>query len=496
MRSLLLTCSLIASLWLPACGGCGDDSKVGQLPDAPPRPDAPIDVMMEGNPVTLTVLKAGAPAPGVKVYFLNADNSVVLTDVTDVNGVARAEMMAGGSVTAVNPFTTPLVPAGAAPPDELRTFVGVKPGDHLALVRIATSTFTLTAPIAPGGLVETGYAVLTTCGNGSLALGTGSGAPLSGDVAVASCGNDQADIAVVATTPPQAEVPPSGSTFEILFKPDQTLPDLTANNPTLNLTGSYDDPAATVAFSYTNAPDTSIAAQHWLIRDRGNLGPFFVEFSDNTTGTSTVPAAAPLSPAIVDTTLAASGGGVGVHDVIDWGAVGATYTRDLDGVLLRDLLSQPSFDAATSRVSWTEATTGAVPDLTSTAILVNRSGQRWHWEIVAPYKSGEISFPHLPVETIDYNPGTDDDVSAEAVVNAKVPGGYDVARAQFLNLRDPALITPSLIPPDVTGFVNGSSGTAVMVQTELPPLIEATCARLRRAGARRGAAAAAACRAR
>jgi hypothetical protein len=491
MRSLALTCSLIASLWLGGCGGCGDDGTVGHLPDARPVPDAPLDGMEPGgNPVTLTVLKDGAPAPGVKVYFLNADNSVVLSDVTDATGVARAEMVAGGSATAVNPFTTPLVPQGAAAPDELRTFVGVKPGDHLVLSHAepVPSSFTLTAPASPNGVIQTQYDVVTTCGTGDLSF-DGDSAP-HGLETLADCGNT-ADIAVVATTPVQPEAP-AGPTIEILFHPGAALPDPTDPDAALDLTGESYGETSSVAFTYLNAPDTSISALHWLIR-AGNLGPFVVDLSGGSTGTSTLPAGAVvagMTRAIVDTTLAPSGDAVGVHDVIDWGLAGSTYTLELDGLLLPDLLTRPVFDAATTRVTWTESTTGAAPDLASTAILVNRDGQRWHWEIVAPYKAGEISFPHLPVDTIDYNPTADDSVGPEPVMNAKLPGGYDVARPRFLNLRDRALINPFLsAPPDLTGFVNGSSGTAVLVQTQPLP-VPPPGVRLRRAGSRRPAAAA------
>jgi len=91
----LLVCCLIA---------CGDDG-VRHTPDAAPHdgptadtgPDAP------ALPVTLTVTVDGAPQGGVKVYFLNADSSVVLNTVTDATGTASAVMAAGGSVTALFP---------------------------------------------------------------------------------------------------------------------------------------------------------------------------------------------------------------------------------------------------------------------------------------------------------------------------------------------------------------------------------------------------------
>src|SRR4029079_18705319 len=98
---------VIVCLFMGGCGGCGDDSKVGRLPDAPPPPpdapaDVPIDVPTDAAPLTvkLTVTRNGAAAQMVQVYFQNADNSVVKSVKTDANGNAEAVMVAGGSVTA------------------------------------------------------------------------------------------------------------------------------------------------------------------------------------------------------------------------------------------------------------------------------------------------------------------------------------------------------------------------------------------------------------
>jgi hypothetical protein len=99
---------LIVCLFMGGCGGCGDDSKVGRLPDAPPPPDgapdatadASIDAMVDASVdappdtpppppnVKLTVTRNGSPALQVQVYFQNADNSLVKSVKTDNNGEA------------------------------------------------------------------------------------------------------------------------------------------------------------------------------------------------------------------------------------------------------------------------------------------------------------------------------------------------------------------------------------------------------------------------
>src|SRR5438477_610598 len=118
-------------LLVAACGG----DPVHHIPDAPPPIDAAPDAPPVSGPVTLTVISNGVPQQNVRVLFENADNSLVASTTTDANGTASATMTAGGSVTAIDPYTTtqPL-PLGVPPPAELRTYVGVKPGDKLKLV--------------------------------------------------------------------------------------------------------------------------------------------------------------------------------------------------------------------------------------------------------------------------------------------------------------------------------------------------------------------------
>ena len=472
-RGLAPVWLVIASLWLPACGGCSDVGSVGGgLPDARPSPDAMIDGMRPGDPsVTLTVLKDGAPAVGVAVYFLDTNDSVVLSDVTNQSGVVRADMEGGGSVTAVNPFTPPPAPRPAI--DELRTFVGVKPGDHLALTRTTpvASTFTLQVPSVGGETPDTSYGVVTNCGTGNLAP-SGDGSPPSAQIALADCADGVADLVIVATVPPPPGVTaPGGSSVREMFQPGAALPG-PQSGAVMDMSGASWNEPTRVPFTYLHAPAAPMTALYW-IRNRGNLGPFPVGLLGSA-GATFVPDGAVstgVTHVVVDTHVEPTGGAVGAHDVIDWGLAGPSYRLDLDGVLLPDLLSRPSFDAVSNSVIWSEDTAGATADLTSAAIQVNRGGRRWHWEIVAPYQPGQIVFPRLPVGTGDYDPTASDVVTAEPVMNAKVTGGYDAARPQFLNLRDRALINPDPTkgkPPDPTGFTNGNSGTLVLVQTAPP----------------------------
>jgi hypothetical protein len=465
MRGFLTVSSLVVFLGLGlglgvgGCGGCNDSNHVGHLPDARPSPDASPDAA--DMPVTLTIVKDGSPAIGVTVYFLNADDSVVSAAITDAMGSARAVMAAGGSVTAINPFTTPPPPAATAgDPDELRTFVGVKPGDRLVLSQTTpvAAPVMLIAPAAPSQNPSTTYSVYTTCGSGGIS--SGSGAPPSGTVALEDC-NGTADLAVVASTPPPpaARAAQVNAIVEVLYQAGVTLP---SSGNTLDLTADTYGEVTDVPFMYTNPPDRTMSALHWLIQDRGNLGPFPVDASGGT-GTSHLPSGATATYSIVQTSLAPSGSAVGEQDVVDWGLAMPSYTLDLGGVLLPDLLSPPAFDAATGRVTWTEDAQGAAPDLTTTAIFVTRDRQ-WHWEIVAPYQRGEIRFPHVPADVFDWNPAAGDGVTAEQVMNAQAPGGYDAIRAHLLDLRD-RVRRPSVGPPDLSGFVNGNSGRVVMVQS-------------------------------
>lgn len=458
MRGFLTVPSLVVvlglGLGLGGCGGCNDNNNPGRLPDAPPASDASPPDAVDPSAVTLTIIKDGSPAIGVTVYFLNADDSVVATAVTDVMGRALAVMAAGGSVTAVNPFTTPPPPAAVAVPDELRTFVGVKPGDRLVLSHDTNGVaFTLLASPVTNAQ---NYQVATTCGGGTISPGGGSGGSGSpdpgGSIMLPHC-DSAADIAIVALD--AQNTPLSG-----LYHPDAAL------TSTVDLSADAYDTLTDIAFMYMNLPDTSVSAQLWLTVGRGNLGPFPVNLNTSTSSVPHAPAASATS-LIVETTLPPSGGGIGEHDVLDWKPAETSYTLDVMGQLLPDLTGPPSFDVATRKVTWTEASQGAAPDLTTTAISVTRDRQ-WHWEIVAPYKQGELRFPHLPADVYDWNPAASDDVTAEQVMNAKLPGGYDAVRAHILDIRDLSLDSspaPGAGQPDLSAFVNGNTGRVVLVQS-------------------------------
>lgn len=467
-------------LWLvvSVLVACGGDDDAGHLADAPPPPpvDAAVDAAPIGDPVVdaapdappdapaplpvfLRILKNGNPAPEVLVYFQNADNTVVATVRTDDTGIAQAVMDAGGYVTAINPFTTPIEVRGLAgilPPDELRTFAGVKPGDHLVLTHDddpATFGLSVTVPEISNG---TQYEVHSTCGSGDvfpppppppgIRLASASGLVdltqgcTTADFLVVSHRNNEGDQLVSA-----------------FFHPDVTVAGVEGIDFTQPVSDSY-TALTTATFSYTNAPDVgSIRATHYLASVRGMFDrtPPFGGTVFLTDGAGSIDVAEPDAQGLIgilDTRVVLTAD----HHMLQWGPNAPSYESDMAGVLLRDVLSSPSYDIATQQLRWTEATAGATADLTTAEIQVTRqlpdSQTRWNWRIAAPYTTGRLQFPTLPVTT--WTPVTGNGVGTARFVNAKVPGGYDLARPRALDVQDRG---------NVTSFVFGAGGRTVTV---------------------------------
>src|ERR1700733_7288069 len=76
-----------------------------------------------GAPVTVAVTALGLPAPGLQVYFQDADSTLVANVQTGSDGTARAATPAGGFVTVVQPGSSAT----------LYTYAGVEPDDVLLL---------------------------------------------------------------------------------------------------------------------------------------------------------------------------------------------------------------------------------------------------------------------------------------------------------------------------------------------------------------------------
>jgi hypothetical protein len=470
------------SLVLPVLVACGGGGGSGQLadapvfPDGPPTdaaPDAPIDAMPA--PVRLTITKNGTPARDVVVYFQNADSSLVATLTTDANGVAETLMPAGGFVTAINPFTTPIPALGGRLADQLRTFAGVKPGDRLVLTHVdppGSFDVLVTVPEISNG---SRYEISTTCGSGSAApnppgvrLAASGSAQLAGcettDFLVIAFINDEGERINSAFYHPDVKVEP-GAQIDFTQPPADTYKDL-----------------RDVTFAYTNVPGNlnDLFATHYLASARGKLDRSFEGFIQVTDGAGSLGVREPDVDGLVGI-LATRGFISGQHHVLQWGPNTTEYSLDMTGVLLRDIESESSrYLIPEHQATWTEATTGAAPDLTTLELEVERTIPEgpvrvWNWRIAAPYTAGKVQFPTLPIDT--YTPTENDFRAVFKLINAKVPGGYDAVRANALDVQDNG---------NITGFVAGATGRVVTVGevfSELQRGVRRTAAPVRRASA-------------
>ncbi len=423
---------------------CGDDSGVRHLDahmaDSPlpppdgPNPDAP------PQPVKLIVTTAGGvPNPGVKVYFQNADSSVVASMTTDVTGAASAVMAAGGYVTAINPYALALF-GGVT--DDVETFAGVKPGDVLRLDQASPSvgiTVNITAPPdAAAGVVS--YLIYASClPNGATLLNApnGSGAVnATGQIILSGC-NGTADIMIVTTDD-------ANNPLDYIYAPATAVVDQTS----LDFTASAYTAATARAFTYTDTPvvDDSLVVQDTLVTSRGAV------FEQNTS--QGISAGPPINftlqmPAFtgafdVLSTEESVGGVLSTRNILDWAPYAATYTLDYQAHLVPDITDFPVLDTSTHTLSWPEAG-GTLPAqlvVVNAGVFRQADVKSWNWNIAAPHDT-KVMFPNLPTDVYDYNVAQADSFSVFTMVSANVPGGYDAARPRILETGPDAFINPT-----------------------------------------------------
>ncbi len=406
-----------------ALAACGDDGDVHHLSDAPTASDAAIDAATSG-PVTLAITFEGTPRAGIDVYFLAADGSLVAKAATDAQGVATATMMAGGSVTAVNPF-----PAKGG--DELKTIGGVKPGDQLQLKASFGAgglSVTLRVPDDPNA---TQYDVFTTCGyQQQLAPGGGSGAPATGTVVLDGCVGNLTDLLIVT-------IDAVGDPSRYLFKPGIAV----ADQGTIDLSAeTYVSPVPTATLTWSNvpAPFTGISFHDVVTSTRGPL----LDTLQNTDVTAGAASATIARPATTQNALSITSSrltptdGVASQYVVDWGPAGATAAHDLGSALLGKIEAGPTF-LSPRLFGWTAQAGSVSPDFSVARVVASRTDangtQSWTWDIAVPYMGAGITMPKLPVEADRFNFVAGDVTDVVDLTVSKVPGGYDAVRAQVLS---------------------------------------------------------------
>ncbi len=440
-----------------ACATCGDDeSNRGHLADAPPLADGatPIDgAVGELQPVTVVVSVQGQPRKDVQVYFQNADSTVVADAKTGDDGQAHAVMQAGGFATVIEPPVSQEGSGNDNGPTEIATFAGVKPGDVLRddiLPVTAATQVSVNISVANEGLNHNYYA-FTTCHatsfEGGIFVGTGTAveaqpqliagrkplavarAPVEvDDVQLTSCGGT-ADILVVA----------KDSDNQLTGWQYKSAVAITAGM-TIAFDGAYQAPVDT-QFNYTKLPDSisGFDVSRELHTARGTLyisDPQSADASDGSAST-TIAMPAPAGVAMATTSVEQPTTGAGRSTVVDWGAALPTYNLAYSDVALSLFTTDPVLDVDAHAMTWSEQARGSA-DFVIARYGASRPGANdttisWRWRITAPYTPGKVVFPVLPTAGFDYNLKADDGSFIGRLTTARLPGGYDVARASALD---------------------------------------------------------------
>lgn len=414
MRTLQLDLVLIAL----ALGACGDNvPRAASDAAVPPNPDAAL------QPVAIAVAQGGVPVAGVRVYFQNADSSLVSSTSTDVNGEASAVMAAGGFVTAIDPFTW-AINAVLNPTDELYTYAGVKPGDRLQL-SAPGGAIAITVILPPDtGHSETldHYRVSTSCGQASIPVA----ASLTGSVELFGCSS--ADILVVSE---DRFYEPLG----YFYAPGMAVADQATIDFTTPTPRSYSGPA-TRTYVYDNTtPGNYVSINDLSVSSRG---PLYLAnlVADETSSTLTASLALPIP---VDTSeVVLTGlvpGAFGTVFLLDWGAYSKPFEIDLGTRTMASFTDKPTIN--TSGMTMPDSG-NMLADMVLAKVYGTRPAtppleRSWLWSVAAPYAS-TVTLPVVPTDVYDFNIEPGDATTVRSWMAMRVAGGYDSVRAPSLTL--------------------------------------------------------------
>ena len=423
-------------------GACGDDANNRKIIDAPAigRDEGMIDGP-QNSPVTVTVKNQG-PTPNIEVYFQNADSTLVATAHTDTNGIASQVMDAGGFVTLVDPYL--IAPPGFGGGNELVTWAGVKPGDHLVLDNssvqmLATVTFEL--PLAIGAASYNFYA---SCNNTVIPYSTPTGTGISTvnqQVALDGCGGT-ADLLLVANDIDNQPV-------SYFYVPAQPIND----GDTVDYTAKTFTTVVQRAFEFDNnaSGDNAVTIGDQFVTSRGQI--FQQNLSVGGTTVATTFAEPGLPTGALDVVTTQQSVANTDRNTVAWGPTAADYTVDYAASLLGDFAVDPSLDTGTHAMSWTLGVGKAAQFAIGGVFASRLSATPWSWQIIGP-SGTQLQLPTLPTDVADFNIVATDSFTIETIGIGAAPGGYDAYRANAF-----------AGPPGVIG----ASGTAAFNQWQAPP---------------------------
>lgn len=365
----------------------------------------------KGSGVQVVVTDGRAPHAGARVIFQNADDSVAADVITDAGGVATADLPAGGSVSVIRTFLA-ADPATPQPPDEITTYVGVKPGDRIAAAGSATDALPTGAvnvlvPKLAAGAVN----VMTSCG-------AGQGQPPAVPISVTAC---PASVGVYVEDGDRAA----------FFMRAPYAPNLDVT------TGVFANPLSSSITAQNVPAGYNVAVELRLGAD----GYYFYRTDPQQVAQTAANVDLPQITGVDQLTITALSGNNRTQVVTTRSAFAAGTPVSVDAAAgLLGTISEPTF--APGSITWTEESAG-VPDFVIASLGVTRAGGTDYTRtVIAPYAGPSLRVPSLGAAGASYDPTTDDQV-ATALAVVRVTGGYDALRGTAFAGRSLVEATPA-----------------------------------------------------
>jgi hypothetical protein len=404
----------LSSLAIALLVACGSTSDTRHLPDAPPPPPM-VDAAPHGG-VTVTVLDpnggTGLPSPGLPIVFFDPDGSVVVSELTGLDGKARADVKPGASfVVIVNNggFTLLYAVQALQPGDDI---VFGQPASDNTVAGTFTVNFTTVAN-------ATSYQVYGPCGQTSV----------TASPAVLQISN----FCKPATTM-ELQVHAFNNVGTSLGFVDKTGVAFVAG-------GSVAMPTTYTAYSAINATYTNATGISGIFLSRQAPGPGGFSSSSSSSGS-------PLPSTVVMPSFSGPATSVAVMQSqintpanatgqVSTGVAGnaTSYMLDLTANLL-PWFDTPTFDVATRQLARPTITTGTTtdaPDLVLTFLSYNKmtstTSHTVEWEIFGP-TTAAFTLPSIPADLGDLNAAAGDTTSfvQAAMFEADSLAGWNAVR--------------------------------------------------------------------